>query len=180
MFSVAKDFSIETASPRVAPRRERPIMWPLGLAVLIWCSLIAASSSTVVLPRTLFGWLREHVFENDESLRRFMSFWGYAWFTVVKGWHAAEFAILFTLIHALLKRRDPSRPRRNLLTASALALLFAISDEYHQTHVPGRGGNGRDVAIDGLGIGLAALVARRRRGPIVPPSLSDPVVTDDP
>jgi VanZ family protein len=43
------------------------------------------------------------------------------------------------------------------------ATLFAVSDEYHQTFVPGRGGTATDVAIDGLGIVLAAMIAWNRR-----------------
>jgi VanZ family protein len=55
--------------------------------------------------------------------------------------------------------------RRPLLTA-AIAILYAISDEVHQSFVDGRHGTPVDVAIDTLGIGLAALawvVASRRR-----------------
>jgi hypothetical protein len=130
-----------------------------------WCALIAATSSTVILPHDFFAWLAAHAFKNDASLRRFVTFWGYSWFAIVKGWHAAEFAILFTLIYALLNRFNRSAFSRNLVLASALCLLFAISDEYHQTFVPGRGGTWRDVAIDCLGVGLAGSVVWLRGGP---------------
>jgi VanZ family protein len=49
----------------------------------------------------------------------------------------------------------------------AICALFAIADEYHQTFVPGRGGTWTDVAIDGIGIVIAALLAwicETRRG----------------
>ena len=39
--------------------------------------------------------------------------------------------------------------------ALAAALAYAISDEWHQSFVPGRGATPRDVAIDGIGIALA-------------------------
>src|SRR5262249_14978784 len=81
-----------------------------------------------------------------------------SWFVIVKGWHAAEFAILFLLAYALLKRYDPKAFPRNLIRATALSLLFAITDEYHQAFVPGRGGTWSDVAIDGLGVVLAASI----------------------
>lgn len=45
--------------------------------------------------------------------------------------------------------------------AAALALLYAMSDEWHQTFVEGRHGSPVDVLIDGVGIGLAWLVATR-------------------
>lgn len=47
--------------------------------------------------------------------------------------------------------------------AAALALLYAASDEWHQTFVEGRHGSPVDVLVDGLGIGLAWLVATRAR-----------------
>jgi VanZ family protein len=50
-----------------------------------------------------------------------------------------------------------------------LSLAYALSDEYHQTFVPGRDGNLIDVAVDAVGIaGAIALDWRwcqvRRRG----------------
>lgn len=119
------------------------------------------------MPHDFFAWFAARIFRDDASFRRFVVFWGYSWFAIVKGWHVAEFAILFTLTHAALRRLDRSARRRNLILASLLCLLYAISDEYHQTFVPGRGGTWRDVAIDGLGIALAASIAwlRSDQGP---------------
>jgi VanZ family protein len=55
---------------------------------------------------------------------------------------------------------------RRPLLATAIALVYAISDELHQSFVDGRHGSPLDVAIDALGVGLAALawilVVRRR------------------
>ena len=55
---------------------------------------------------------------------------------------------------------------RRLLAATAVAFLYAVSDEVHQSFVDGRHGSPVDVAIDTVGIGLALLawiVATRRR-----------------
>ena len=54
---------------------------------------------------------------------------------------------------------------RPLVWAAGLSLLYACSDEYHQTFVEGRTGKVLDVAIDSLGIALACLwlSARTRR-----------------
>ena len=52
---------------------------------------------------------------------------------------------------------------RALLGAVTISLLYAISDEYHQTFVSGRSGSPRDVGIDAIGIGAAALLARSGR-----------------
>ena len=71
--------------------------------------------------------------------------------------HAVEYAVL----GALLARA---------LTAPAVAVaagaLYAVSDELHQTMVPGRDGSPRDLAIDTTGVLAGVLVchmlARRR------------------
>lgn len=46
---------------------------------------------------------------------------------------------------------------RQLVWALALTVIYALTDEYHQTFVAGRSGNLIDVGIDGLGatLGLA-------------------------
>lgn len=51
--------------------------------------------------------------------------------------------------------------RAQLLGGGALALAYAISDEFHQTFVPGRSGAPRDVAIDLIGIVAGLLLLSR-------------------
>jgi VanZ family protein len=53
--------------------------------------------------------------------------------------------------------------RRPLLWAVGISLLYACSDEFHQTFVRGREGTPRDVAIDAIGMGIAALLIGMRR-----------------
>jgi hypothetical protein len=82
-----------------------------------------------------------------------------------KGAHITIYAALWL---ALLRAADWRRP----LLATVIALLYAISDEYHQTFVGGRHGAPLDVAIDAIGFGLAALawaLTLRRRGRPGPP-----------
>jgi VanZ family protein len=72
--------------------------------------------------------------------------------------HMAVYALLATAcVRGLAYHGLP--PRRQLAGAAVLAALYAISDEFHQTFVPGRSGAPRDVAIDLIGIaaGLALL-----------------------
>jgi hypothetical protein len=121
------------------------------------------TSSTVILAHDFFAWMATHVLRTEASFRTFAVFWGYSWFAIVKGWHAVEFAILFALALAVRDGLTRSRRRQNVALAVAFSLLFAVVDEYHQTFVPGRGGTWTDVAIDGLGSSLAALLAWHRR-----------------
>ncbi|MGO9468374.1 MAG: VanZ family protein [Isosphaeraceae bacterium] len=147
------------------PPRNRSPRWWIGIvAAVAWCSFIAATSSTVILPHDFFAWLARHLLTEQASYRRFVVFWGCSWFVIVKGWHAAEFAILFALCLAIVDRITGSCSRRNVLLCLSICLLFAISDEYHQTFVPKRGGTWTDVAIDGLGALLAAFFPWRQRG----------------
>lgn len=146
------------------PPQSRRSKWLPWLAVIGWCGFIFATSSTVILPHDFFAWIAAHLLTDKASFRRFATFWGVSWFAIVKGWHVTEYVILVTLAHMLLSRLAPSAARRNLILATLFGLLFALSDEYHQTFVPGRGGTGRDVAIDCVGVGLAAWGRRRIQG----------------
>ena len=61
---------------------------------------------------------------------------------------------------------------RHPIPAAVVAVLYAASDELHQSFVEGRHGTPVDVAIDSCGIALAALayvVVARRRGRPGPP-----------
>lgn len=54
------------------------------------------------------------------------------------------------------KQLAPSKEWRPFLLAFLITFLYAVSDEYHQTFVPGRNGNAWDVLIDSCG-GMTAL-----------------------
>lgn len=82
------------------------------------------------------------------------------------------FVLALLLLHALthLKRRGPWKLSRSGLLTPALCAALAALDEYHQTLVPGRSGEPRDVLVDLCGailaLGLWALVFRSRRKPV--------------
>jgi hypothetical protein len=71
--------------------------------------------------------------------------------------HAGEYAILGALLV-----RATGKP----IVALALGTLYAISDEIHQSFVPGRLGSPLDVAIDAVGVAIGVALwqlARARR-----------------
>ena len=72
--------------------------------------------------------------------------------------HAGIYGTLFLLWWRALGW--PANP----LAAAAITLLYAVSDEYHQTFIEGRHGSPLDVAIDASGILIAYGLATRRRG----------------
>ncbi len=49
------------------------------------------------------------------------------------------------------------RVHRPLALAAVISILYACSDEYHQTFTDNRSGTAVDVGIDAVGIGLACL-----------------------
>ena len=74
--------------------------------------------------------------------------------------HVTEYLILTLLLVRALRR---ARSAPAVPIAIFAALVYASSDEWHQSFVPGRTATPRDVAIDAAGIALAALAATRTR-----------------
>jgi hypothetical protein len=84
-------------------------------------------------------------------------------FSVKKGGHMAGYALL---VISLMRAQVKSTPRA-ILVALGVCLLYGLSDEFHQSFVPGRNSTLIDVGIDMIGasVGLVALalVNLRRR-----------------
>ncbi|RYG25979.1 VanZ family protein [bacterium] len=116
----------------------------------LWYGLIFATSSTVIHRNDLVAAVPVPAREGFDLL------WGAIWLLVVKGWHMAEFAILFLLAHRSIRAVGP---------ALIWVVLAAVLDEFHQTFVPGRGGRFTDVLIDLTGASIAAMIVVWRFGP---------------
>ena len=73
---------------------------------------------------------------------------------------AAHFVTYFVLgvlvINALVQ--SGSTGYRSVAWALLVCVLYAISDEFHQTFVPGRSGEVADVLLDSLGSGVGIMV----------------------
>lgn len=69
--------------------------------------------------------------------------------------HMFVFGILAFLIFRVLQYTEKRHVYWNLAWAFVFAVLYAISDEYHQSLVPGRFGTYQDVLIDTIGIIIA-------------------------
>jgi len=93
--------------------------------VIAWALVIFTFSSIPTLPTAEIYW------------------WD---FIIKKSAHMIEFGILYFL----LVRAFGSHSKKYLLSF-IISLLYALSDEYHQSFVPGRTPHIRDVGFDTLG-----------------------------
>lgn len=72
--------------------------------------------------------------------------------------HTIEYAGLGFLIARLLFHSYPDKIKWMILLAPVFGVLYGISDEFHQSFVPGRDCSGWDVLADLLGSSLGVLV----------------------
>jgi len=105
------------------------------LAVLLWMAMIFALSATPSIATPL-----EPVYD----------------FILKKLAHLTVYAVLTVLLFGALRLHIRNKGRA-LVVAAIVAILYACSDEWHQTFVPGREGTFRDVGIDALGaVGMSS------------------------
>jgi len=78
-------------------------------------------------------------------------------FCVRKAAHLAEYAVFAALLCASSKEPQfPWRPRR-VLGCFLVAVIYSLTDEYHQSFVPGRNASLTDCGIDAIGAALGIL-----------------------
>lgn len=100
--------------------------------VALWAGIIFILSSISVLPKTEIIW------------------WD---FLLKKSAHVFEYAVFFyLLVRAFTKQNYTHISRKTWLTVFIIAVLYAISDEYHQSFVLGRTSKVTDVGFDTLGM----------------------------
>ena len=80
-----------------------------------------------------------------------------AWTRIV-----AHFTEYFVLASLWLWALTPSLGARAIPAAATISLLYAISDEYHQSFVEGRDSDPLDVLTDAAGIAAACWLAQAR------------------
>ncbi len=87
-----------------------------------------------------------------------------ATFLMEQGGHLLEYAILAALCFRAVTQTFPNR--QPALWALAITALYALSDEWHQSFVPGRDAEVMDLVIDFLGalLGLSVRHLWMRRG----------------
>lgn len=130
-------------------QRARPAVWRRWVPVLVWMAFIFALSSRSRLPQ-------------PPGVSPDL--------TAIAGHFVLYATLAALLVWGLGATGMPIRWR--LLVALLAAIAYGVSDEYHQSFVPGRDSSPFDVGVDTLGalagVNLAWFVATRRhrfRGP---------------
>lgn len=109
---------------------------------------ISAATSSPIADMILRVW--EAIFGNIDILRR-PSVLDTMDFIVRKAAHITEYAILAICINLGLLNYQMKEKKRFFI-ALIVSILYAATDEYHQTFVEGRSGSIRDVGIDSIGV----------------------------
>lgn len=82
----------------------------------------------------------------------------YAWdFVFKKTAHVFVYFVLMLLTHRAVYKLHIKNVFWASLVAVMLSVVYAMTDEFHQSFVPGRSGTLRDLLYDMLGIGIAWL-----------------------
>lgn len=67
-------------------------------------------------------------------------------------YHTLVYLILALYFSRALKNTNPNIPALNLIIFTIIfGVVYGISDEFHQSFIPGRSVSGFDVFIDGIG-----------------------------
>jgi VanZ family protein len=69
-------------------------------------------------------------------------------FLIKKSAHFVEYFLLLLITMFSLSRANGLTGKKLIFTSLFICLIYAISDEFHQTFVPGRDGRPRDAMID--------------------------------
>jgi hypothetical protein len=93
-------------------------------------------------------------------------------FIVKKTAHLVEYSIFYILIYRAILNTTNFNKKKTAAFALIILVLYAISDEVHQSFTPGREPTIRDVLIDSTA-GLLAWTAIWKLLPIAPRKLKD-------
>jgi VanZ family protein len=121
-------------------------MWRWRVALVCWMGMIFVLSSSQ--------------FASQMSYDNTVNWFGMLNYVVRKCAHVAEYAVLAWFWFRSI-RAPGERVGRSVVVACGLTLIYAMSDEWHQSFIPERSGAWSDVLLDGVGaVGMGLLLRR--------------------
>ncbi|WP_082053577.1 VanZ family protein [Gordoniibacillus kamchatkensis] len=160
--------SFPTDAPPAAKRRRNAVWLAL---TLLWMALIFSKSSEPYAQQDMRPWLANVI--SEAKLKALLPNWSFTYdgqsvahghpyemaeFFIRKAGHVAEYALLAWLWMRTMRTWPAGRSRLQAAAiAAAISIVYAASDEWHQTFVPGRTGHAVDVAVDAAGVAAAML-----------------------
>jgi len=115
-------------------------IWFRWLLVALWMGLIFGFSSQA---------------HSGEMTEQYLHGWN---ILVRKAAHMTEFGVLFALTRFALAASIPAADRLVTTLSVLICLIYAGSDEWHQSFVPGRSAQVSDVMVDMCGVVIALLL----------------------
>ncbi|MEA3355035.1 MAG: VanZ family protein [Patescibacteria group bacterium] len=112
----------------------------LWIPVIIWAGIIYSFSSMSINKEVEFSWMD---------------------FIIKKSAHVIEYAVLFWLVFRAVSDNNKNVSKSIFIKVFIITVLYAFSDEWHQTFVAGREGTLRDVGFDTIGT-LISLNLKKR------------------
>jgi VanZ family protein len=80
--------------------------------------------------------------------------------------HIFVYAVLYFLTFRAVKKTFPDRHRLHFGLPLIFCILFAFSDEFHQSFVPGRQPSLTDVGYDAIGASITLLLVKWKNSPL--------------
>lgn len=149
--------------------RSKSVFYVFLVAAILWMAFIYMKSAEPYQQQSLKPYLeskfsteklREHIpkvkFTYDHQVISWQDPINMIEFFIRKAGHVSEYAVL-ALLWSIALLAKPVRMNIALLSSFLISLLYAMTDEWHQSFVKDRTGHGIDVVVDGVGI-LCALI----------------------
>jgi VanZ family protein len=83
-------------------------------------------------------------------------------FNIRKTSHVMEYLILALLAYRAIRADHPRFRSRHVVFTMLLGILYAASDEWHQSFIPSRWGVAADVVYDSFGVALGTILSQWR------------------
>jgi len=144
---------------QLRPLYLQPRVLLIWVVTLAWVGTISFFS-TASYGSSVTGWLLAQLLS---SLHIHLSHQTFAivHFLIRKLAHCTEYAMLSLFLYFSLNPRHPECwHARSALASVVIAGLFSLTDEYHQSFVPGRTASLKDCGLDTLGALLGMLLLR--------------------